>query len=74
MSCEQVIFVDQAIDASLSSDAVIVEIVRAENRIHGSDQQSCPPGAPPVIITGHVPAVRVPPYHATSRVAAAVPA
>jgi len=31
--------------------------MRAENRIHGSDQQSCPPGAPPVMITDHVPAV-----------------
>jgi hypothetical protein len=48
--------------------------VRAENRIHGSDQQSCPPGTSPVVITHHVPAVRVPPDHATSRVAAAVPA
>src|ERR1022692_3724495 len=48
--------------------------VRAENRIHGSDQQSCTPGAPAVMITSHVPAVGVPPYHATSRVAAAVPA
>jgi hypothetical protein len=25
--------------------------VRAENRIHGSEQQSCSPGAPPVMIT-----------------------
>jgi hypothetical protein len=48
--------------------------VRAENRIHGSDQQSCSPGSPPVMITDHVPAVDVPPDHATSRVAAAVPA
>jgi len=48
--------------------------VRAENRIHDSDQLSCSPGAPLVMITGHVPAVRVPPDHATSRVAAAVPA
>jgi hypothetical protein len=45
--------------------------VRAENRIHGSDQQGCSPGAPPVMITGHVPAVRVSPDHANSRVAAA---
>jgi putative transposase len=30
--------------------------VRAENRIHGSDQQSCSPGAPAVMITDHVPA------------------
>jgi putative transposase len=48
--------------------------VRAENRIHGFDQQSCPPGALPVMITGHVPAVRVPPDYAGRRVAAAVPA
>ena len=46
--------------------------VRAEKRIHGSDQQSCSPGVPPVMITGHVLAVRVPPDHATNRVAAAV--
>jgi hypothetical protein len=45
--------------------------VRAEKRIHGSDQQSCSPGAPPVMITDHVPAVGVPSDHATSRVAAA---
>src|ERR1039458_4139824 len=48
--------------------------VRAENRIHGSDQQSCPPGASPAMITGHVPAVPVPPDHSACRVAAAVPA
>jgi hypothetical protein len=35
------------------------DTVRAENRIHGSDQQSCSPVAPPVMITGHVPVVRV---------------
>src|ERR1019366_5442811 len=46
--------------------------VRAENRIHGSDQQSCSPGTSPVMITVHVPAVRVPADHAASRVAAAV--
>lgn len=46
--------------------------VRAEKRIHGSDQQSCSPGVPPVMITGHVLAVRVPPDHANKRVAAAV--
>src|ERR1039457_373011 len=43
--------------------------VRAEKRIHGSDQQSCSADAPPVMITDHVPAVRVPADHATSRVA-----
>jgi hypothetical protein len=48
--------------------------VRAENRIHGSDQQSCSPGAPPAMITDHVPAVPVPPDHSASRMAAAVPA
>src|ERR1035441_10446899 len=48
--------------------------VRAENRLHGSDQQSCSPGASPAMITGHVPAVPVPPDHSASRTAAAVPA
>jgi hypothetical protein len=33
--------------------------VRAENPVYGSDQQSCSPGAPAVMITDHVPAVRV---------------
>jgi len=46
--------------------------VRAENRIHGSGQHSCSPGAPPVMITDHMPSVPVPPDHATSRIAAAV--
>ena len=48
--------------------------VRAENRIHSSDQQSCSSGAAPMMITNLVPAARVPPDHAASRVAAAVPA
>ena len=48
--------------------------VRAENRIHGSDQQSCSPDAPPVMIAGHVPAVRLPPGHAGGLMAVAVPA
>ena len=50
------------------------QAVRAENRIHGSDQQSCPASRPPVMITDHMPAVRVPPDHTGRRVAAAVPA
>ncbi len=33
--------------------------VRAENPAHSSDQQSCSPGRPGVMITDHVPAVRV---------------
>ena len=48
--------------------------MRAENRIYSSDRQSCSADAPPVMITDHVPAVRVPADHATSRVAEAVPA
>src|SRR5512135_2668147 len=48
--------------------------VRAENRIHGSDQQSCSPGAPPVMITGHVSAVHLPSHHTGDHVATAVPA
>src|SRR6266705_735945 len=47
---------------------------RAENPIHGSDQQSYPPGAPAVLITHHVPEVRLPADHAGRRVAPAVPA
>ena len=57
-----------------ASDSPLIDVVRAENCIHGSDQQSCSPNRPAVMITGHVPAVRVPPDHAVSRVAAAVPA
>ena len=48
--------------------------VRAENRIHCSDQQVCPPGAPPVMITDHVYSVRLPPDHTARLMAAAVPA
>jgi putative transposase len=48
--------------------------VRAENLIHGSDQHSCSPSGRSVMITDHVPAVRLPPDHAGHRVAAAVPA
>src|SRR6266487_135391 len=50
------------------------DLVRAENRIHGSDQHSCSPGGRPVMITDHVPVVLLPPDHAGRRVAAAVPA
>ena len=48
--------------------------VRAENPVHRSDQQICSPCRPPVMIIDHVPAVHVPPVHAASSVAAAVPA
>src|SRR6266516_4331288 len=48
--------------------------VRAEKLVHESDQQSCSPVTLPVMLTGHVPPVRLPPDHAASRVAAAVPA
>ena len=34
--------------------------MRAENPIHGSDQQACHPSRLTVMITGHVPAVRLP--------------
>ena len=47
--------------------------VRAENPIHGSEQQSCPPDAPAVMIAHHVPEVRLPVDHAGRRVAPAVP-
>jgi hypothetical protein len=48
--------------------------VRAENPVHDSDQQSCPASHPALMITNHVPAVRLPPDHAARRVAAADPA
>jgi hypothetical protein len=41
--------------------------VRAENLVRGSDQQSCRPGRPAVMITDHVPAVRLPPDHGSPR-------
>jgi len=40
------------------------EPVRAENPVHGSDQESCASRRPAVMITVHVPAVRLPPDHA----------
>ena len=46
----------------------------AENLVHGSDQQGCDPRRSAVMITDHVPAVRVPPDHMGHRVAPAVPA
>jgi hypothetical protein len=48
--------------------------VRAENPVHGSDQQSCPACRPAVMITDHVPAVRLPPDHARGLMAAVLPA
>src|ERR1039457_4372499 len=48
--------------------------VRAENLIRGCDQQSCHPYRPAVMITDHVPAVRLPPDYADGIVAAAVSA
>jgi hypothetical protein len=36
-----------------------LDLVRAENLIHGSDQHSYSSGALPVMVTGHVPAVRL---------------
>jgi hypothetical protein len=44
-----------------------------KNAIHGGEQRSCNVGDPAVMITGHVPAVRLPPDHAGDYVAAAVP-
>src|SRR5437899_2698468 len=46
----------------------------ADNPVQGSDQQGCGPSRLTVMITGHVPAVRLPPDHAGRRMAAAVPA
>jgi hypothetical protein len=52
----------------------VLALVRAENSVHGSDQQSCVPSRPAVMITDHVPAVYLPPDHAGGFVAAPVPA
>src|ERR1019366_6063721 len=52
----------------------LVSPVRAENPVHGSDQQACHPRRLAVMITGHVPAVRFPPDHTDRHMAAAVPA
>ena len=57
-------------DAQLHED----DPVRAENLVHGSEQQSCSSSRPVVMITDHVPAIRLPPDHAGRRMAAAVPA
>ena len=48
--------------------------VRAGNLVHGSDQQGCSSGCPAVMITDHVPAVRVPPDYAGRRGIAAIAA
>jgi hypothetical protein len=61
----------------LASEASMAEafgVVRAENLIRGCDQQSCSPYRPAVMITDHVPTVRLPPDYADGIVAAAVPA
>jgi hypothetical protein len=49
-------------------------LVRAENVVHGPDQQGCLPAVLRVMITDHVPAVRLPPDHESRRVATAVAA
>ena len=48
--------------------------VRAENPVHRCDQQSWVSRRPAVMITDHVPAVRLPPDHAGGLMAAAVAA
>jgi hypothetical protein len=47
--------------------------VRAENHVHGSDQKSCSPSRPAVMITDQVPAVRLPLDHTCDLMAAAIP-
>ena len=48
--------------------------VRAENLVRGPDQQSCLLTRPAVMITGHVPAIRLSPDHAGGFLVAAVSA
>ena len=64
----------RAVAAFISQALFGPEPVRAENLVHGSDQQGCFPGRPAVMINGHVPGVRVPHDHAGCSVAAAVTA
>lgn len=52
----------------------VVDVARAENVVHGSDQRGCSSRGPAVMITDYVPAVRVPPDHAGRGGAAPVPA
>jgi hypothetical protein len=54
-------------DTNLSALWPRYEPVRAGNLVHGSDQQGCSSGCPAVMITDHVPAVRVPPDYARLR-------
>ena len=56
------------------AEFLVAEGVRAENLVRSSDQQSCSPCRPAVMIIDHVPAVHVPTDHAASCVAAARPA
>src|SRR6266571_5354959 len=44
------------------------------HHVQGCEQQSCSTGSPAVMITDHVPAVRLPPHHAGDLMAAAIPA
>jgi hypothetical protein len=64
----------QSAPARTKINTKVTQPVRAENLVHGSGQQSCSPCRLAMMITGHVPAVYVPPDHAASRVAAARPA
>jgi len=48
--------------------------VRVDIYVRGSDQRSCAPVGPPVMITDHVAAVRLPADHACGIMAAALPA
>ena len=59
------------ITAAYPELGALAAVVRAENLVHGSDQQSCSPSHPAVMIIDHVPAVHVPPDHAAKGVAAA---
>jgi hypothetical protein len=52
----------------------LLAVVRAENFVRSCDQQSCPLCRPAMMITGHVPAVRLPPDHAADLMAAVVSA
>jgi deazaflavin-dependent oxidoreductase (nitroreductase family) len=59
---------------TLGAPALVPAAVRAENLVRRCDQQSCSRCRPVVMITDHVPAVRLPLDHARILMAAAVAA
>ena len=72
---EKIVVNEPAVSSTSSSTTWTARsTVRAGNLVHGSDQQGCSLAVPAVMITDHVPAVRIPPDYARRRGVAAVAA